>query len=76
MWAWGVTLIKFSLKLMYRIDSGQLCQRTLQVMVWSYDSLKENEFLGAVHIKLGDIDLTKENIAWFKLQTLHILGSF
>lgn len=61
--------------LMYRLRADELQHRTLQVMVWSYDSLKENEFLGAVHIPLSTIDWTRsENTAWYKLQTLHVVS--
>jgi hypothetical protein len=45
-------------------------------MIWSYDSLKENEFLGAVHLQLSEIDWTRpDNSAWFRLQTLHVVSA-
>jgi len=62
--------------LLYRGSLDDLRQRTLQATVWSYDSLKENEFLGAVHIGLSSIDWTQtDNVAWYRLQTLHVIPS-
>ena len=48
--------------------------RTLQVTMWNYNTLEENEFLGAIHLKLGDLDLSKETVNWYNLQTLHQLS--
>ena len=63
-------------QLLYRVSMDELKQRTLQVTVWSYDSFKENEFLGAVHIMLSSIDWTQaDNTAWYRLQTLHVIPS-
>ena len=50
-------------------------QRTLQVTVWNYNSLEENDFFGACHIRLVDLDLTKETTDWFRLQTLHTMNT-
>jgi len=62
--------------LLYRGVLDDLRRRTLQVTVWSYDSFKENEFLGAAHVSLASIDWTRaENTAWYRLQTLHVVQS-
>jgi phosphatidylinositol-4-phosphate 3-kinase len=50
----------------------ELKVRTLQVTVWSYDKLKENEFLGAAHIPLADLNLNQETIAWFPLHRMSL----
>lgn len=60
--------------LIYRIPLDQASQKVLQVTVWSYDGLKENEFLGGVHIRLSEIDLSRESVGWHRLQPLHVLG--
>lgn len=60
----------------YRAPMECLRQRTLQVLICSYDTLKENEFLGAVHLPLSDIDWTRaDSTAWYRLQTLHIMSA-
>lgn len=42
--------------------------RLLQVTVWSHDSLQENEFLGGVELKLGELEnLREEYMKWFPL---------
>lgn len=64
-----------SFQLCYRKSLERLNELTLQVTVWSYEALKENEFLGAAHVKLSELDLTRECPAWHKLQTLHVLNS-
>ncbi len=46
-------------------------ERTLQVTVWNYNTFEENEFLGAMHLRIAELDLTKETTGWFPLQTLH-----
>ena len=45
--------------------------KTLQVSVWNFDRMQENEFLGAVTLKLEDMDLSKENIEWHKLSNYY-----
>ena len=49
---------------------SEIRQRTLQITVWSAE-LTGNEFLGAVHINLYDVDLSKEWSAWHNLSALH-----
>ena len=46
-------------------------EKVLQVSVWNYDSLSENEFLGAVHINLRELDLSKVSDRWYQLQNIH-----
>ncbi|ELT97555.1 hypothetical protein CAPTEDRAFT_183515 [Capitella teleta] len=60
--------------LMYRMSWEELKNRTLQVSVWSYDGLKENEFMGAAHIVLSDLNLSQEVVGWYPLLTLHKLS--
>ena len=60
--------------MIYRASMDSLKTKTLQVTVWSYESLKENEFLGAVHIRLNELDLSRDCVAWHKLQTLSSLS--
>lgn len=44
--------------------------KTLQVTVWSHDSLQENEFYGGVELELTPIDLKDELVSWFPLSYL------
>ena len=53
----------------------ELQERMLQVSVWNYNSLEENEFLGAVFIPLSKLDLSTETKEWYKLQALHYLNT-
>jgi len=53
--------------LVYRMPLEHVRNRELQVSVWSYDVMQENEFLGQVHIPLASLDLTQENIGWYSL---------
>ena len=43
--------------------------------MWNYNTLEENEFLGATHIPLAELDLTKESIGWFNLQNVHRINT-
>ena len=43
--------------------------------IWDHDMLKENNLLGAVYIKLGDIDFSNSVTDWFKLDKLQITDS-
>ena len=51
----------------------QVRERTLSVAVWSFDALKENEFLGLALIALNDLDLTSETTGWYPL-TMSLLA--
>lgn len=59
--------------LIYRMQIAELQNRMLQVMVLSYDGLKENEFLGGVNIRLSELDLCRESIGWHKLHNMQAL---
>lgn len=50
-------------------------QKVLQVSVWDHDVLKENNLLGAVYIKLRDVDVTKEIAKWYNLEKIQITSS-
>ena len=58
-------------QLAYQIAYEDVILRTLQVSVWSYNALEENEFLGATHIPLKDLELGTQTVSWFPLQNLH-----
>ncbi|KAI0209340.1 Phosphatidylinositol 4-phosphate 3-kinase C2 domain-containing subunit alpha [Lamellibrachia satsuma] len=53
--------------LIYRMPVDEVKERQLQVTVWSYDALKENEFLGAVIIDLSQTNLTRTTTQWHQL---------
>ncbi len=59
------------LQLLYRLPLEEVRERTLQVTVWNYNTFEENEFLGAMHLRIAELDLSKETTGWFQLQTLH-----
>ena len=44
--------------LVYRLPIEQIQKRVLQVSVWSYDRVQENQFLGAVNIPPESLNLT------------------
>lgn len=50
-----------------------LQQRMLQVTIWDHDVLKENNILGAVYIRLRDLDLSNTITQWYKLDKLQIV---
>lgn len=54
----------------YRMPSTVIKHRTLQITVWSHDTLQENEFLGGVQVPLLDLNLKEEIISWHKLAYL------
>lgn len=51
----------------YRMPMAVIRLKTLQVTVWSHDSLQENEFLGGVQIPLADLNLKEEIVSWHQL---------
>ena len=63
------------LQIEYKISLDTLRKKTLQVTIWDHDMLKENNLLGAVYIKLGDIDFENTMTNWFKLDKLQITDS-
>ena len=54
-------------QLIYRMPLSDVETRQLQVTVWSYDALKENEFLGAVTIDLSHINFSRTTTDWYHL---------
>ncbi|KAK3101653.1 hypothetical protein FSP39_005228 [Pinctada imbricata] len=59
----------------YKLSLDEIRTRTLQVSVWDHDMLKENNCLGAVYIKLRELDLSKEVTQWYKLEKIQITDS-
>jgi len=58
----------FMESLEYRMPIQIIRLKTLQITVWSSDSLQENEFLGGVNIPLMEQDLeTEEIMKWYQL---------
>lgn len=64
-----------SLQLLYKLKKTEVRYRTLQVTVWDHDMLKENNFLGAVYIRLRDLELSCDTAKWYRLQILQVTGS-
>ena len=56
-----------SYQLEYRMAIEFIQSKTLQVTIWSHDSLQENEFLGGVELDLATVDLKEELVSWFPL---------
>lgn len=71
----GMYYIFFRLQIDYKIRLEEMKQKTLQVSVWDHDVLKENNLLGAVYIKLRDVDVTKEIPKWYHLEKIQITSS-
>ncbi len=69
--AYFIIMTLLSFQLLYRMPQKEVIERTLQVSVWNYKSLEENEFLGATHIDMKELDLTRETTQWYNLQNLH-----
>ncbi|CAG0891228.1 unnamed protein product [Darwinula stevensoni] len=61
----------FKEPLVYRMPLDTVRYRTLQASVYHYDSLQENEFLGAVNIPLSSCNLSEETTRWFPLGHYH-----
>ncbi|XP_062564724.1 phosphatidylinositol 4-phosphate 3-kinase C2 domain-containing subunit beta [Armigeres subalbatus] len=51
----------------YRLPLEFIQKKTLEVTVWSHDSLQENAFLGGHRLVLADLDLRYEINEWFPL---------
>ncbi|KAK3611626.1 hypothetical protein CHS0354_018322 [Potamilus streckersoni] len=56
----------------YKMKMEEVCNKILQVTVWNHDVLMENSFLGAVYIKLRDLELNTVNTSWHKLDKLQM----
>ncbi|XP_048779556.2 phosphatidylinositol 4-phosphate 3-kinase C2 domain-containing subunit alpha-like isoform X2 [Ostrea edulis] len=59
----------------YKMSLDEMRQKTLQVSVWDHDVLKENNLLGAVYIKLHNVDVSKEIPKWYNLEKIQITNS-
>ncbi|XP_062616262.1 phosphatidylinositol 4-phosphate 3-kinase C2 domain-containing subunit alpha-like isoform X2 [Saccostrea cucullata] len=59
----------------YKMSLDELKQKILQVSVWDHDVLKENNLLGAVYIKLREMDVSKEIPKWYNLEKIQITNS-
>ncbi|XP_055624322.1 phosphatidylinositol 4-phosphate 3-kinase C2 domain-containing subunit beta isoform X2 [Toxorhynchites rutilus septentrionalis] len=54
----------------YRLPLEFIQKKTLEVTVWSHDSLQENAFLGGYRLPLVELDLRHEINEWFPLSYL------
>ncbi|XP_055528495.1 phosphatidylinositol 4-phosphate 3-kinase C2 domain-containing subunit beta [Wyeomyia smithii] len=54
----------------YRLPLEFIQKKTLEVTVWSHDSLQENAFLGGYRCVLAELDLHNEINEWFPLSYL------
>ncbi|KAL9702173.1 hypothetical protein quinque_005691 [Culex quinquefasciatus] len=54
----------------YRLPLDFIQKKTLEVTVWSHDSLQENAFLGGYRLALAELDLRHEINEWFPLSYL------
>lgn len=61
----------FYLKIEYRLPLHILQQKTLQVSVWHYDPLQENNFLGGVAIPLTTLTANKEVVGTYALGNIN-----
>ncbi|KAG1663175.1 Phosphatidylinositol 4-phosphate 3-kinase C2 domain-containing subunit alpha [Nymphon striatum] len=53
--------------LIYDLPSNVVKRSQMQVSVWHYESLQENEFLGGFIIDLTSLNLSKETVTWYPL---------
>lgn len=70
-----VNFVSVNFQIEYKIPLDELLVRTLQVTVWDHGVLTENSFLGAVYIKIKDLQLPNENVNWYKLDKLQVTAS-
>ena len=56
----------------YKLSENDLRLKTLQVSVWDHDMLGENNLIGAIYIKLRNIDFTQDNTQWYTLDRIQI----
>jgi len=48
----------------------QIKRRTLQISVWNYETLQENDFMGGVCIDLSTVDLVaSDKASWYRLSS-------
>ncbi|XP_078670820.1 phosphatidylinositol 4-phosphate 3-kinase C2 domain-containing subunit beta-like isoform X2 [Branchiostoma floridae x Branchiostoma belcheri] len=53
--------------LVYNVPLADVQRRTLQLTVWSSESVRENCFLGGTNIRLKELDLKQETVQWYQL---------
>ncbi|VDH91459.1 phosphatidylinositol-4-phosphate 3-kinase, partial [Mytilus galloprovincialis] len=56
----------------YKMSDNDMRMKTLQVSVWDHDRLGENNLIGAVYIKLRNINLTGDNVQWYNLDRIQV----
>ncbi|CAC5401291.1 PIK3C2 [Mytilus coruscus] len=56
----------------YKMSDSDIRLKTLQVSVWDHDMLGENNLIGAVYIKLRNINLDGDNVQWYNLDRIQI----
>lgn len=56
----------------YKLSQEVLRQKMLQVTVWDHEVVRENPFLGAVYIRLKDIDFSSTVSNWYRLEKLQM----
>ncbi|XP_071121891.1 phosphatidylinositol 4-phosphate 3-kinase C2 domain-containing subunit alpha-like isoform X2 [Mytilus edulis] len=56
----------------YKMSDNDMRMKTLQVSVWDHDRLGENNLIGAVYIKLRNINLEGDNVQWYNLDRIQI----
>ncbi|KAL3843199.1 hypothetical protein ACJMK2_021144 [Sinanodonta woodiana] len=59
----------------YKMKMEEVYSKILQVTVWNHDVLMENNFLGAIYIRLRDLELNTLNTSWYKLDKLQMDAS-
>lgn len=64
--------IEFYLQIEYKMSDNDMRMKTLQVSVWDHDRLGENNLIGAVYIKLRNINLEGDNVQWYNLDRIQI----
>lgn len=57
--------------IVYHLPFDEVRRRVLQVSIWEYDMVSENQFLGAALIKLAELNLRTEVISWYPLETFN-----
>jgi phosphatidylinositol-4-phosphate 3-kinase len=61
----------FQFQIEYRLPLDIIRQKTLQVSVWHYDPLQENNFLGGVSIPLATLTADREIVGTYLLGNIN-----
>ncbi|XP_013780089.1 phosphatidylinositol 4-phosphate 3-kinase C2 domain-containing subunit alpha-like [Limulus polyphemus] len=56
--------------LVYGLPLNVVKKRTLHLSVWNFDRVQENAFLGSTTISLEELNLLKENVKWYPLNSV------